>query len=94
MSNEKVGMKIRTRSSKLPVVHFKNARTCRTLCGKNYNIPKRKVTRRLGNVTCCGCLHNIKNLKWIKNMITRRNRTSKSPQEIIDAILSEVAKSS
>jgi hypothetical protein len=94
MDDQKVSLKVRTRVIKLPVVHFKNVRTCRTLCGKNYNIPKRKATNRLGNVTCSGCLHNIRSLKWIKKMIARRNRTSKSPQEIIDAILSEVAKSS
>lgn len=64
---------------KLPVVHFKNVRTCKTLCGKSYDIPKRKVTRSLNRVTCRGCLHNVKNLKWIKDMIEYRNRTSKSP---------------
>lgn len=79
---------------RLPVVHFKNLRTCRTLCGKNYNIPKRKATYRLSNVTCSGCIHNIKRLKWIKKMIAHGNRTSKSPQEIIDAILGEVTKPS
>ena len=79
---------------RLQVVHFKNSRTDRTLCGRNYTIPKRKVTYRLSNVTCKGCLHNIGRLKWIKEMIMRRNRTHKSPQEIIDDILTEVTKSS
>lgn len=94
MDDQKESLKVKTRFIKLPVVHFKNVRTYRTLCGKNYNVPKRKVTHRLGNVTCRGCLHNIRSLKWIKQMIARRNRTAKSPQEIIDAILNEVAKSS
>ena len=74
---------------RLPVTHFKNSRTDRTICGKNYKIPKRKVTSRLSRVTCKGCLLNIRSLKWVKEMIALRNRTSKSPQEIIDAILQQ-----
>jgi hypothetical protein len=62
-----------------PVTHFKNIRTYKTLCGKNYKIPKRKVTSCLYRVTCKGCLNSIRSLKWVKKMIERRNKTSKSP---------------
>lgn len=86
--------KMETRPVRLPVTHFKNNRTHRTICGKPYKIPKRKVTSRLSKVSCKGCLNSIRSLKWVKKMIERRNRTSKSPQEIIDAILREVEKSS
>lgn len=87
-------LRVETKFIRLPVTHFKNLRTCKTICGKNYKIPKRKATNRLSKVTCKGCLLNIRKLKWVKRMMTCRNRTSKSPQEIIDAILGEVAKSS
>jgi hypothetical protein len=86
-------IKTKTRFVRLPVTHFKNVRTYKTICGKPYKIPKRKVTSRLNMVTCKGCLNSIRSLKWVKEMIARRNRTSKSPQEIIDAILNEVEKS-
>ena len=80
-------MKMKKRFIRLPVVHFKNTRTGRTICGKNYHMPKRKVTHRLSNVTCKSCINNIRSLKWINKMIACRNRTCKSPQEILDAIL-------
>lgn len=89
-----MNMKVTTRFIRLPVTHFKNRRTDKTICGKNYKTPKRKATSRLNRVTCKGCIHNIRSLKWVKKMIARRNNTSKSPQEIIDAILNEVEKSS
>lgn len=91
---DKINMKVKIRSVRLPVTHFRNIRTYKTICGKNYKVPKRKVTSRLNRVTCRGCLNNIRSLKWVKKTIERRNKTSKSPQEIIDAILNEVEKSS
>jgi hypothetical protein len=69
------------------VVHYKNSRTGRTICGKSYKIPIRDVTQHLENVTCKGCLHNISKSKWVKKMIESRNNTSKSSQEIINDIL-------
>jgi hypothetical protein len=87
-------IKVITRTARLSVIHFRNVRTYKTICGKNYKVPKRKVTSRLNRVTCKGCLNSIRKLKWVKKMIERRNKTHKSPQEIIDAILSEVEKSS
>lgn len=83
---------MRMRTARLSVTHFRNIRTYKTICWKNYNVPKRKVTNRLNRVTCKGCLNSIRKLKWIKKMIERRNRTSKNPQEIIDAILYKLEK--
>jgi hypothetical protein len=89
---QKMDARVITKLVRLPVTHFKNSRTHRTICGKNYRVPKRKVTYRLSKVTCKGCLNSIRSLKWVKKMVERRNRTYKSPQEIIYAILSKVEK--
>jgi hypothetical protein len=75
------------KKKRLSVIHFKNPRTGRTICGKNYKIPKRKVTSRFSKVSCSGCLNSIKSLQWVKKMIELENKTSKNHQEISEAVV-------
>ena len=90
-------MKVKIRSLKVPRVHFKNPRTGKTLCGHIYTIPGRSysnVTSNLDDVSCPGCKNSIKASKWIKKMISEKNKVHESPREVVDRIMDEVAKSS
>ena len=63
-------------NKKIPIVHFRNDRTGKTLCGHSYKLHRKgysKVTLKLDNVTCKGCLGSIMKSKWIKKMIDKEN---------------------
>lgn len=85
------------KSVDVPVVHFKNPRTKKTMCGHDYTIPGRtysNITSSLGDVTCNGCKTAINNSKWIKEMIRKRNNALKNPQKVVGAIIEEMMRSS
>ncbi len=73
----------------MKVVHFKNCRTGRTICGRNYDMPKRDITIYLGEVTCKACLRSIKDRRWIEEMISEgklkinRRRSEENISEIL-----------
>lgn len=82
---------------RVPIVHFKNPRTKKTLCGHNYSISGRtysSVTSNLDEVTCKACLNTVGCSKWIKEMIDKKKKVPKSPQDAVDGIIEEMMKSS
>ena len=82
---------------RVPIVHFKNPRTKKTLCGHDCTIPERtysNVTSDLDEVTCKVCLNTVDHSKWIKEMIDKKNNAPKNPQDVVDGIIEEMMKSS
>ncbi len=55
----------------LGLIHFRNHRTDRTLCGHSYKMPERKITNNMKHVTCKACLRSIKDRKWVQEMINK-----------------------
>lgn len=67
--------KRKARLRKGPVIHFKNHRTEKTLCGHSYKIPGRsysRVTSDVDGVTCSGCQNTISISRWIKKMVSEK----------------------
>lgn len=81
---------------RVPIVHFKNPTTKKTMCGHNCTIRRAysNVTSNLDEVTCNACLNTIDCSKWIKEMIDKKNNAPKNPQDVVDGIIEEMMKSS
>ncbi len=75
---KEINAAIRKRVIKKRVVHFKNSRTKKTICGHNYEIPGRtysNITCEADNVTCKACKNAMKKCRWLKEIVDNKNKS-------------------